>query len=131
MYLPSASALPADGLPIVHLGLAHICFDLVLAHHAVDDDLQVQFAHARDDGLAGVVVGAHGERRVLLRQLGQGHAHLLLVGLGLRLNCNLDDRLGKIDRLEYNRIALTANGVAGDQVLQADRGADVAGKDLR
>ncbi len=76
----------ADGLAIGHLGLAHVGLDLVLAHHAVDDDLQVQLAHAADDGLARVRIGMHLEGRILLRQLGQRHAHLFLVGLGLRLH---------------------------------------------
>ena len=123
--------VPTDGLAIVHLRLADIGLDLVLAHHAVDDDLQVQLAHAGDDGLAGVDVRPHIERRVFLRELGQRHAHLFLVGLGLRLNRNLDNRFRKVDRLQHHRVALVANGVAGDKVLQSNRRADVAGQDLR
>ena len=42
---------PADGFAIRHLRLADIGLDLVLAHHAVDDDFQMQLAHAADDGL--------------------------------------------------------------------------------
>src|SRR5205823_12057950 len=35
-------ALPADGLAVSHLRLAHVGLDFEFAHHAVDDDLQVQ-----------------------------------------------------------------------------------------
>ena len=45
-------ALP-DGLAVGHHGLAHVGLDLELAHHAVDDDLEVQLAHAGDDRLVG------------------------------------------------------------------------------
>ncbi len=76
----------ANGLAIGHLGLAHVGLDLVLAHHAVDDDLQVQLAHAADDGLARIRIRMHLEGRIFLRQLGQSHAHLFLIGLGLRLD---------------------------------------------
>ena len=42
----------ADGLAIRHLRLADVGFDVELAHHAVDDDFEVQLAHAADDGLS-------------------------------------------------------------------------------
>jgi hypothetical protein len=57
--LPSTSDTGlADGLAVGHLRLADVGFDAELALHAVDDDFQVQLAHARDDGLATFFVGA-------------------------------------------------------------------------
>src|SRR5436309_1820533 len=44
----------ADGLAISHLRLADIRLDLVLAHHAVDDDFKMQLAHAADDRLPAI-----------------------------------------------------------------------------
>ena len=105
----------ADRLAVGHLRLADVRLDLVLAHHAVDDDLQVQLAHAGDDRLARVDIRAHVEGRIFLRQLGQRHAHLLLVGLGLRLDRNLDNRLREVDRLEHHRVLVGADRVAGDR----------------
>ena len=89
-----------DGLAVGHLRLAHGGVDAELAQHAVDDDLEVQLAHARDDGLAGVLVGADLERRVLLGQRLERLRHLLLVDLGLRLDRDVDDRLGELELLE-------------------------------
>src|SRR3546814_1428117 len=85
----------ADGLAVGDLRLADIGLDVELAPHAVDEDVQVQLTHAGDDGLAGLFVGMHAERRVLLCQTPQGHAHFFLVGLGLRLNRHRDDGLRK------------------------------------
>ena len=56
------------GLAVGHLRPADVGVDLELAHQPVDDDLQVQLAHAGDDRLAGLLVGAHAERGVLLGQ---------------------------------------------------------------
>src|ERR1700761_8966646 len=123
--------LAADRLAVVHLRLADIRFNLVLAHHAVDDDLQMQLAHAGDDRLPAGLVGPHLEGRIFLRQLGQRHAHLFLVHLRLRLNRNLDHRCREVDRLKHNRSLLRADRVARNQVLQAHRRADVAREDLR
>ena len=68
--------LVARTLAVGNLRLADVCLHLELAHQAVDDDLQVQLAHAGDDGLAGLMVGGHAEGRVLLGQLLQGDLHL-------------------------------------------------------
>jgi hypothetical protein len=90
----------ADGLAVGHLRLADVGFDVELALHAVDEDVQVQLAHAGDDGLAGFLVGAHAERRIFLRQSAQRHAHLFLVGLGLRFDRHRDDGLREHHALE-------------------------------
>ena len=58
----------ANGLAISHLRLADVGFDFVLAHHAVDDDFQMQLAHAADDGLPAVGIGVNLERRIFLGQ---------------------------------------------------------------
>ncbi len=126
MNLPSASAALADRLAIRNLRLADVGLDLVLAHHAVDDDLQVQFAHAADDRLSAVRIGVHAERRIFLRQSRQSQAHLFLVALRLRLDRNRNHRSRELNRLEQYRMAFVANRVARRDVLQSDAGADVA-----
>ena len=127
---PLAVGLLRDRLPVGDLRLADVGADVELAHQAVDDDLEVQLAHAGDDRLAGVLVGVDAEGRILLHQLAERHAELLLVGLGLRLDRHRDDRLGEVHRLEHDRVLGIADRVAGGDVLQADRGGDVAGPDL-
>ena len=62
--------------------------DAVLAPHAVDDDVEVQLAHAADDCLPGLRVLVAAEGRILVDQLGQREVELLL----LRLRLGLDRR---------------------------------------
>jgi hypothetical protein len=47
----------ADRLAVGHLRLADVALDVELATHAVDEDVEVQLAHAGDEGLAGLFVG--------------------------------------------------------------------------
>jgi hypothetical protein len=54
-------------------------------------------------------------------------AELVLVGLGLGLDRDFDDRLREDDVLEHDRVIGIAQGVAGEGLLEADRGGDVAG----
>ena len=121
MNLPSSADLLADRLAVGDLGLADVGLDLELALHAVDDDLEVQLAHAGDDGLAGLVVGLDAERRVLLGQALHGVGHLLLVGLRLGLDGDRDDGLGEGDLLEQDGLVLVAERVAARAVLEAPR----------
>ncbi len=120
--------LLADGLAEGDLRLADVGLDLELALHAVDEDLEVQLAHAGDDRLAGLRVGAHPERRILFLQLLQRGGQLVLVGLGLRLDGDVDDRVGELHRLQDDRLVLVGQGVAGAGVLETDRRGDVAGE---
>eukprot|EP00302_Diacronema_sp_CCMP2436_P025919 CAMPEP_0179931864 /NCGR_PEP_ID=MMETSP0983-20121128/10922_1 /TAXON_ID=483367 /ORGANISM="non described non described, Strain CCMP 2436" /LENGTH=262 /DNA_ID=CAMNT_0021836351 /DNA_START=321 /DNA_END=1111 /DNA_ORIENTATION=+ len=58
-----------DALAVSHLRGAHVGLDLELALHPVDDDLEVQLAHAGDHGLARVLIATEAERRVLGSEL--------------------------------------------------------------
>ena len=120
----------AHGLAVGDLRAPDVGLDAELALHAVDEHLEVQLAHARDLGLAGLFVGAHLEGRVLLGEAAERDRHLLLVDLRLRLDGDLDDRLGEDDVLEVDRRVGGGERVAGDHLLDADRGGDVAGVDL-
>src|SRR3954452_4234858 len=117
----------ADRLAVGNLGLAHVGLDLELTPHAVDEDLQVELAHAGDDGLTGLLVELDLEGRVLLGQLLDGRAQLLLVALGLRLDGHRDDRGREGHRLEDHRLLRVAEGVPGRRLLEADDGDDLTG----
>ena len=119
----------ADRLPVGHVRPADVGRDLELADHAVDEDVQVQLAHAGDSGLAALLVRVDAEGGVFLGQALQGQGELVLVGLGLGLDGDLDDRLGEDDRLEHDRVVRIAQRVAGVGFLEADGGGDVAGVD--
>ena len=120
----------ADRLLVGHLGLAHVGFHGELPLQALHQDLEVQLAHARDLGLAGVLVGLDLEGRVFLHELGQAGAELLLVALGLGLHGQGDHGRGERDRFQHHGVVGVADRVAGGDVLEADRGRDVARVDL-
>ena len=87
----------------------------------------MQLAHTGDNGLPGLFVGVSLEGGVLLGQLHQGNAHLLLTGLGLGLNGHADHGLGELHGLQDHRMLLIAEGVTGGGVLEAHGGSDIAG----
>ena len=86
----------------------------------------MQLAHAGDDGLAGLLVGVDLEGRVLLGELLQTHGELVLLGLGLGLDGDVDNGIGEVHGLEDDGMALVAQGLAGRRVLEADGRDDVA-----
>ena len=90
----------------------------------------MQLAHAGDEGLARLLVVLDAEGGVLLGQALQRHGQLVLVGLGLGLDGDLDDRLREDHRLEDDGVLRVGERVAGEGLAQAHRGGDVAGRDL-
>ena len=77
------------------LRLADIGQDVELPAHPIDDDIEVQLAHSGDDRLPRLLIGVHAERRIFLGQLPERNTHLLLIGLGFRLDCDGNNRLGE------------------------------------
>ena len=116
-----------DRLAVGDLRRADADVDLVGALQDVDLDVEVQFAHPLEDGLAALLVGRDAERRVLRGKPREGDAELLLVGLGLRLDRDLDDRVGEFHLLEDHRLLRVAERVAGAGFLEAGQRDDVAG----
>ena len=55
----------------------------------------MQLAHSGDDGLSCLFVRMGPEGRIFFRELHEGFRHLLLAGLGLRLDGKLDNGLGE------------------------------------
>ena len=104
----------ADRLPVGDARPADVGRDLELADHAIHEDVEVQLAHAGDAGLAALLVRVDAEGGVLLGQALQGESQLVLVGLGLGLDGDFDDRLREDDRLEDDRVVRVAQRVAGD-----------------
>ena len=100
-----ASRRLADGFAVSNLRLADVGLDLEFAAHAVDQDVEVELAHAADDGLAGVFVEGDLEGRVLIGELLDGRGELLLVTLGLGLDGDRDHGLREAHGLEHDLVA--------------------------
>src|SRR3989440_1108462 len=111
-----------------HLRRADIGVDLVGAAQNVDLDVEMEFAHALEDGLAGLLVGRDAERRIFRGELRQRDAELFLVGLRLRLDRDFDHRLREFHLFQDHRLVGIAQRVAGARFLQASECYDVAGK---
>ncbi len=117
-----------DGLAVGDLRLADVRLDLELAAHAVHQDVEVELAHSLDDRLARLLVELDLEGRVLLGELLDRGAQLLLVALGLGLDGHGDDRVREGHGLQLHRVRDVGQGVTGVGVLQTDERVDVAGE---
>ena len=87
----------------------------------------MELTHTADDGLAGLGIGLDGEGRILFRELAEGNAELVQVALGLRLDCDADNRIGEFHSLESELVAFVADGISGVEILESDCCADVTG----
>ena len=116
-----------DSLAVGYLRRTYVGFHTKFAFHAVHNNFQVQFAHTGNNGLAGLFISTHTERRVFLSQAVQGNTHFFLVGFGFRLNGNVDYRLREFHAFQNNRCIFGSQSFTGGYVFQTDGGGNVAG----
>ena len=125
-----ALAFLGDRFPVGNLGFADIAFDVELSPHSVHDDVQMEFAHAGNDGLTGFRIGIGLEGRIFLAQLGQREVHLVLVISGLRFHRHVDDRIGEDHGFQMQFVSFIAECITGSGILEANGGGDVSGMDF-
>lgn len=118
-----------DGLAVGDAGLARDALRLVLALQALDVDLEMQLAHAGDDGLFALGVDVDAEGRVLALESVHRLAEIVGVAGALRLDGQGHDGVG--DEHGRHGVGETAvgKGIAGGTV-DAEHGADLTGTDL-
>ena len=127
---PDAVHGPGDRLAVGHLWRADVGLNLELALEPVDDDLEVQLAHAGEHGLAGLYVLAHAQGRILLYEAVQRCAYPGLVAARGRRDGQLDHRRREGDALEHDGAGRIGEGLSGRGDVEAQHGADVTGPDL-
>ena len=108
---------PRDLLAVGNLRRADIGVDLVGALEDVDLDVEMKLAHPLNDGLAGFLIGVDPERGIFGHELGERYAELFLVGFRLRLDRDLDDRIGEFHLFQDHRFLRIAQRIAGAHVL--------------
>ncbi|OPZ36612.1 MAG: hypothetical protein BWY98_00381 [Tenericutes bacterium ADurb.BinA155] len=110
------ASLP-DRLAVVDLRGADIDFDSEFAAHPFDENVELKFADAGDDGLTGFLVRMDAEGRILFGEFGEGNAHLFLIGFGLRLHRLFKDGFGEDELFKNDWAAFIAEGIAGGRGL--------------
>ena len=116
-----------NSLAIHNLRATAACRHVVFAKQSVADDLKVQLAHARDQGLPRLRIFADVERGILLGHLLQRGLHLFCIGRGVGLDSLRDHRLISADGLQQDRSLGIAQRVARRSILQTDGKHDAAG----
>src|ERR687885_84724 len=97
------------------------------APDALDRDLDMHLAQAREQLLARLRIATDDERRILLREPPERRPDFLLVALRLRSDGEAHNRLGEADLRGLDLALGVEQQVAGRRVLELRDGADVAG----
>ena len=116
-----------DGFTVSNLRFAYGAVYVKFTSHTIDNDVEVEFAHAGDDGLVGFRIGVYFEGRIFFCQSLKSIAHLFLVSFGLWFNSNGNDRIREFHFFEDDRMIYIAEGIAGGDILEADCCSDIAG----
>ena len=100
-------------------------FNLEFALQTIDDDIQVQFTHTGDDGLATLLVGLNGERGIFLSELRKTGRKLVEILLGLGLYCDTDHGIGEFHGFKYDGCIFFCERITRADVLETDTGTDI------
>ena len=88
-----------NGLFVSNLRCTYISLYLELTKQTVNDDLQMKLTHTSDDCLTSFLICMSTECRILFCKFCKSLTHLTLSSLGLRLDCELDNRLRELHGL--------------------------------
>ena len=116
-----------DRLAMDHPRFTHIHAGVKLPKEAVGDNLQVQFSHAGNDRLGGLIIVLDPQCGVFLHQFTQGDGQFLLVGRRLGLDRQRDDRFIEFDRFEEDGMGFITDRIARRDILESHDGDDVSG----
>ena len=119
-----------NGFAISHLRITHIGFYLEFTLQTINDNIKVQLAHTGNNGLTTVRIGGYFERRIFHSQTAQSQAHLFNIGLGLRLNCQLNNRLREHHVFQNNRMCFITKRITCCGVFQTGQSDNIAGISL-
>ena len=86
-------SLGTNSLTISNLRFTDSTLHLELTLHAINDDVEMQLTHARNNGLQSLGVSSYSESRIFLSQLQESTIHLLLIDLSLRFHSQRNNRL--------------------------------------
>ena len=120
----------ADCFFISNLGLANSRFHLVLTEQTVDDDFQMELAHAGNNGLTGFIVRVGLEGGIFFSQLHQSHGHLVLTSAGLGLDGNLDHGIRENHGFQNDLVLFIAERITGGGVFQTDSAGNLTDIDI-
>ncbi|BBG29094.1 O-methyltransferase [Zymobacter palmae] len=116
----------ADGFTVGNLRLTNVGFNLELATHTVNDDVEVELTHTGDDSLTRFFISLHAERRIFLSQLTKSDTHFFLVCFGFRLNRYSNNGIREFHAFQNNFGIDITQGITCSDVFQTNTRCDVA-----
>ena len=80
-----------DSFAICYLRFTYVTIYFELTVHTVNDDIQVKFAHTRDNSLTCFFISTNFESRIFFCQTSKSCTHFFLVSFCFRFNSNGDN----------------------------------------
>ncbi|EJX07948.1 hypothetical protein EVA_03941 [gut metagenome] len=106
-----------------------VTLNLELTLQTVDNDIQVKLTHTRNHRLTALFVSLHSESGVFLSQLRQALRELIKILLSLGLNCNTDNGIREVHRLENNRSRFVAKRITSADILETNASTNITSAD--
>ena len=102
------------------LRLPDISFNFKLALHTVNDNFEMQLAHARDNRLERLRIRTDAKCRIFFRKPPECQTHFLLVCFRFWFDFQINDRLREHNPLKQNRVLWICKRIASSRPLEPD-----------
>ena len=102
-----------------------ITFNLEFTFQTIDDNVEMQLTHTRNNRLTTLLVRSYGESRILFGKFGKPVVQFRNIGLALRLNGNRDHCVWESHRLQYDRMSLITKRITGTDILETYSGTNI------
>src|SRR5437868_1359326 len=116
----------ANRFAVCDLRFADIGIDTKLSLQAINNDLEMEFAHSRDERLSCLLIGTDFEGRIFLSEASKSDTELILILTRLGLDRHCDNGSWKLHRFENNRMVLHTDRIACSHILETAYGNDLA-----
>ena len=105
---------------VVNLRFTLITFYFKFTFQAVDNNIQVELTHTRDDSLTWLLISFNCKCRVFFSQLSQTVRQLIQVFLCFGLNCNTNNRIREFHRFQYNGCFFVTQSITSTNILETN-----------
>ena len=92
----------------------------MLSEQTVENDFQMEFAHAGNNSLSGFFIAAHIECRIFFGQTAETFIQFVAVSGGFGFNRDGNNRFREAHGFKHNRNVFQTDSIAGSYVLKPD-----------
>lgn len=114
-----------DRLKVWKMRREEVGLKIELEINEIEENVEVKLENEGDDGMKGILVRIEEERRILGRKKIERNENILMVGIGIRIDRDLDKRIRELNEIKDKRIKRIEKSIESGGLIEERKGKDV------